>query len=205
VTATPPDGGVRDLLAARALAEIPRILSLQDRTPLSRTYGCFDRDYWHTRVLDFPSGMYQKLVYPLALAWSLDVPGNIYLGQPAIRDSVEAGIRYAARSSHKDGSCDDYFPFERAAGSAAFSLLACLEASEMIGLVGDAEVDAFLQTRGIWLAEHEESGRLSNHEALIVNCLSRLAARFGDEWEAPMRRRLARLLSWQSREGWFDE
>jgi len=199
------EGGARDLLARRALAEIPRILSLQDRTPVSRTYGCFDRDYWHTRVIDFPSGMYQKLVYPLSLAWSLDIPGNIYRGQPAVRDSIEAGIRYAARSAHKDGSCDDYFPFERAAGSAAFSLLACLDASEMIGLTGDAEVDGFLKKRGRWLAAHEESGRLSNHEALIVNCLSRLAARFGDEWEAPMRRRLDRLRSWQSQEGWFDE
>jgi hypothetical protein len=200
-----PEAGPRDLLARRALAEIPRILSLQDRTPVSHTYGCFDRDYWHTRVIDFPSGMYQKLVYPLALAWSLDITGNIYRGQPAIRDSVEAGIRYAARSAHKDGSCDDYFPFERAAGSAAFSLLACLDASEIIGLVGDPEVDAFLQKRGRWLAEHEESGRLSNHEALIVNCLSRLSARFGPEWDDPMRRRLERLLSWQSEEGWFDE
>lgn len=205
VTATLPEGGVRDLLARRALAEIPRILSLQDRTPVSRTHGCFDRDYWHTRVIDFPSGMYQKLVYPLALAWSLDIPGNIYRGQQAIRDSVESGIRYAARSAHKDGSCDDYFPFERAAGSAAFSLLACIEASEIIGLIGDPEVDAFLQKRGRWLAHHEESGRLSNHEALIVNCLARLAARFGDEWEEPMKRRLERLLSWQSKEGWFDE
>lgn len=205
VTATPPEGGVRASLARKALAEIPRILSLQDRTPVSRTYGCFDRDYWHTRVIDFPSGMYQKLVYPLALAWSLDIPGNAYRGQPAIRDSVEAGIRFAARSAHKDGSCDDYFPFERAAGAAAFSLLACLDASEIIGLVGDTEVDAFLRKRGRWLASHEESGRLSNHEALIVNCLSRLAARFGGEWEAPMRRRLERLLSWQNPEGWFDE
>jgi hypothetical protein len=180
-------------------------LSLQDRTPVSPTFGCFDRDYWHTRVMDFPSGMYQKLVFPLALAWSLDTPGNPYRGQESIRAAVEAGIRYAARSAHKDGSCDDYFPFERAAGAAAFSLLACLEAAEIIGLTGDAEVDAFLKLRGKWLAHHQESGRLSNHEALIASCLARLADRFGDEWEAPMRRRLDRLLSWQSDEGWFDE
>jgi hypothetical protein len=200
-----PPEGVRDMLARRGLAEIPRILSLQDRTPVSPTYGCFDRDYWHTRVMDFPSGMYQKLVFPLALAWSLDIPGNPYRGQEAIRSAIEAGIRYAARSAHKDGSCDDYFPFERAAGAAAFSLLACLEAAEIIGLAGDAEVDAFLKLRGKWLAYHQESGRLSNHEALIASCLARLADRFGEEWEEPMRRRLDRLLSWQSDEGWFDE
>jgi hypothetical protein len=196
----------RDLLGRRGLAEIPRILTLQDRTPVSPTYGCFDRDYWHTRVMDFPSGMDQEMVLPLALAWSLDIPGNPYRGQEEIRRSVEAGIRFAARSAHKDGSCDDYYPFERAAGAAAFSLLACLDAAEIIGLTGDAEVDAFLQLRGEWLASHEESGRLSNHEGLISSCLARLSDRFGQErWEAPMRRRLGRLLSWQNEEGWFDE
>lgn len=195
----------RDLLARRALAEIPRLLTLQDRTPVSPTFGCFDRDYWHTRVMDFPCGMYQKLVLPLALAWSLDMPGNGFRGQSAIRDAVEAGIRYAARSAHKDGSCDDYYPFERAAGAAAFSLLACLDAAQIIGLDGDPEVGEFLQRRGHWLATHEESGRLSNHEGLIAACMARLGERFGDRWEEPLRRRLGRLLSWQNREGWFDE
>ena len=196
---------MRDVLARRSLAELPRLLTLQDRTPVSPTYGCFDRPYWHYRIMDFPSGMAQELVLPLALAWSLDMPGNPYRGQAAIRDWAEAGIRYAARSAHPDGSCDDYYPFERAAGAAAFSLLACLDASEIIGLKGDAEVDAFLKLRAGWLAAHEESGRLSNHEALISASLARMVERFGAEWEAPFQRRLARLRSWQSQEGWFDE
>lgn len=197
---------VRDELARRALAEIPRILSLQDRTPVSPTYGCFDRNYWHTRIVDFPSGMAQKYVLPLALVWSLDLPGNMFRGQPAIRDAVEAGIRYAARSAHKDGSCDDYYPFERASGAAAFSLIACLDAAKIIGLGPDPQIDDFLQRRGRWLGEHEESGRLSNHEGLICACLARLAERYGgEEWERLMQARLARLLSWRSEEGWFDE
>lgn len=195
----------RDALAARALAEIPRLLMLQDRVPVSATYGCFDRAYWHYRIMDFPSGMAQKLVLPLALAWSLDLPHNPYRGDPQIRDWVEAGIRFAARSAHKDGSCDDYYPFERASGAAAFSLLACLDAAEIIGLVGDADVDGFFVRRARWLAAHEESGRLSNHEALICACLARMGARYGAAWEAPLERRLQRLLSWQSPEGWFDE
>lgn len=198
-------GHWRDVLAARALAEIPRLLMLQDRVPVSATYGCFDRAYWHYRIMDFPSGMAQKLVLPLALVWSLDLPGNRYRGDPQVRDWVEAGIRYAARSAHKDGSCDDYYPFERASGAAAFSLLACLDAAEIIGVNGDEEVDGFFMRRARWLATHEESGRLSNHEALIAACLARTSERFGAEWEAPLQRRLQRLLSWQSPEGWFDE
>lgn len=195
----------RDLMARHALAEIPKILTLLDRTPVSRTYGCFDRLYWHYRMIDFPCGMSQEFVYPLALAWSLDIPGNPYFQSPAIRDFVEAGIRFAARFSHPDGSCDDYYPFERAAGAAAFSLLACIEATQIIGLSGDAEIRAFFGKRANWLATHQESGRLSNHEALIVANLIRMSALDGDRWEEPLRARAARLLSWQDEEGWFDE
>jgi hypothetical protein len=195
----------RDALARAALAEIPKLLTLLDRTPVSPTYGCFDRLYWHYRMIDFPCGMSQEFVLPLALAWSLDLPGNPYRGQGSIRAWAEAGIRFAARSAHPDGSCDDYYPFERAAGAAAFSLFACLEASAILGLEGDAEIDAFLTKRARWLAGHEESGRLSNHEALIVACLARMRARFGEAWEAPLTARAARLLSWQDAEGWFDE
>lgn len=195
----------RAALARAALAEIPKLLTLQDRTPASPTYGCFDRAYWHYRMMDFPCGMSQEFVLPLALAWSVDMPCNPYFRQAAVRDWVEAGISYAARSAHADGSCDDYYPFERAAGAAAFSLLACLDAAAIIGVERDPEITAFLTKRARWLADHRESGRLSNHEALIVACLARMAELEGDEWEAPLRERTARLLSWQSAEGWFDE
>ena len=202
--AVPPTA--RDALALRALAELPKILTLQDRTPVSPTYGCFDRAYWHYRMMDFPCGMSQEFVLPLALAWSLDIPGNRWFGDPAIREWAIAGIRFAARSAHADGSCDDYYPFERAAGAAAFSLYASLHAARILGCHDDPEIAAFLQLRGRWLAHHRESGRLSNHEALIVACLAMLGRITGaDEWEAPLAERAARLKSWQHAEGWFDE
>ena len=202
--AVPPTA--RDALALRALAELPKILTLQDRTPVSPTYGCFDRAYWHYRMMDFPCGMSQEFVLPLALAWALDMPGNRWFGDPALREWAIAGIRFAARSAHADGSCDDYYPFERAAGAAAFSLYAALRAAELLDCADDPEIAAFLRLRGRWLAHHKESGRLSNHEALIVNCLARLRALTGSpEWDGPLAERAARLKSWQDAEGWFDE
>src|SRR6185295_7257853 len=122
----------RDLFSREALALIPKILTLQDRNAHSATYGCFDRNFWHYKIIDFPSGMSQEFVWPLALAYTLPIPGNPYYRQPAIKEWVEAGIRYAASSAHSDGSCDDYFPFEKAAGAAAFSLLACMEAYALV-------------------------------------------------------------------------
>lgn len=195
----------KDLLAREALAQIPKILTLQDRNRHSPTYGCFDRNYWQYRIIDFPSGMAQEFVLPLALAHGTDIEGNPFLGQAAIRDWVLAGIRYAAESSHPDGSCDDYFPYERAGGAAAFSLLACLEAYRLLGL-DDASCRAFFAKRADWLAAHHESGRLSNHQALIALALD-LAGEVlaSDRWDKEARERLDLVLSWQTEEGWFWE
>jgi hypothetical protein len=194
-----------EIFLTHALKEIPKLLMLQDRNPHSPVYGCFDRNYWQYRIIDFPSGMAQEFTYPLALAYSLDVPGNKYAGDEALGEWIRAGIFFAAKSAHKDGSCDDFFPYERAAGAAAFSLFACMESYSLLGM-DDPELVAFFESRGRWLALHKESGRLSNHEALIVYCLFILIQRFGVEDLRPVyQQRLARLLSWQHEEGWFQE
>ncbi len=195
----------RDLFARIALEQIPKILTLLDRNPHSPTYGCFDRTFWQYKVIDFPAGMSQEFVYPLALAYHTDLPGNIFYRQPIIKDWVEAGIMYAASSSHKNGSCDDYFPYERAAGAAAFSLLACIESYTLMGLNNPAAIDFFCQ-RADWLAYHQESGRLTNHQALILLCwelLSRLLK--SDRWEQSKQAKLEQILTWQNPEGWFQE
>ena len=195
----------RDIYAVRALEVIPSIITLQDRNPHSPTYGCFDRNYWHYKIIDFPSGMAQEFVLPLALAWQVNLPGNTFFSQPMIREWIEAGIRFTASSSHWDGSCDDYFPYERAGGAAAFSLLACLTSYEIVNMK-DEEVLSFFHRRVDWLASHKESGRLSNHQALIVLCLE-LASRLLNtrEWDVAIKERLDSLLSWQNSEGWFQE
>lgn len=196
---------MKDLFAREALAQIPKILTLLDRNPHSPTYGCFDRNFWHYKIIDFPSGMSQEFVLPLALAYSTDVAENPFYHQPILRQWVEAGIRYAAQSTHPDGSCDDYFPFERAGGAAAFSLLACVESYIQLKLYDPAML-AFFTKRADWLAHHQESGRLTNHQALIVLCLARLARLLNtDRWDKARAQRLEQVFSWQNEEGWFQE
>ncbi len=107
----------KEIFAREALAQIPKILTLLDRNPHSSTYGCFDRNFWHYKIIDFPSGMAQEFIWPLALAYETDVANNPFYKQPAIKEWVKAGILFASRSAHKDGSCDDYFPYEGAVGA----------------------------------------------------------------------------------------
>ena len=82
----------RDFFAREALAQIPKILTLQDRNAHSSTYGCFDRNFWHYKIIDFPAGMAAEFVWPLALAYSLPIEGNPYYQQPAIKEWAEAGM-----------------------------------------------------------------------------------------------------------------
>ncbi len=195
----------RDLFARAALQNIPKILTLQDRNPHSPTYGCFDRNFWLYRIIDFPSGMAQEFCWPLALAHETDIPDNPFFRQPEIRECAAAGVRYAARSAHADGSCDDYFPFEKAGGAAAFSLLACVATCRLLELREEAII-AFLERRADWLASHQESGRLTNHHALILLALHELGEWLGtDRWAGAVDRRLDQVLDWQHAEGWFPE
>ena len=195
----------RDGWAREAIGQIPKILTLMDRNRHSPTYGCFDRNFWQYKIIDFPSGMAQEFVLPLALAYHTELADNPFFHQAALRDWVEAGILYAARSAHVDGSCDDYFPFERAGGAAAFSLLACLDSYQLMGLE-NGEALRFFQQRADWLAHHNESGQLTNHQALIVLCLELLAKLLNtDRWEQARSQRLEKVLSWQNSEGWFQE
>jgi len=199
------DSQRRALYAEAALARIPHLLGMIDRNPYRETYGCMDRAYWHYRTSDFPSGMYQEGVWPLALVYRQPLPGNKWLGCARVRELAIAGIRFAARSSHRDGSCDDYYPFERALGATAFSLLAAVNAHQLLEL-DDAEVRRWMRRRAEWLARHDESGRLSNHHAITALALAHIAhvCDIPDFLDAADRA-ARRVHAWQSPEGWFDE
>lgn len=195
----------KNLFAKEAIAQIPKILTLMDRNVHSPTYGCCDRSFWHYKIIDFPSGMAQEFVLPLALAYDTDLPDNPFYRQKIVPQWVEAGILYAARSAHADGSCDDYFPYERASGAAAFSLLACIESYTLLNLNNPVALQFFTK-RADWLAKHHESGRLTNHQALIVLCLELLSNLLQtSQWDRAKVQRLERVLDWQSSEGWFPE
>ncbi len=195
----------KDLFARGAISQIPKILTLLDRNVHSPTYGCFDRNFWHYKIIDFPSGMAQEFVLPLALAYDTNLSDNPFYRQPVIPQWVEAGILYAASSAHKDGSCDDYFPYERAGGAAAFSLLACIDSYNLLGFNSKIAL-RFFDKRADWLAHHNESGRLTNHQALIVLCLELLSNLLQtSKWDRAKVQRLEQVLSWQNPEGWFQE
>ena len=197
---------MKDLYVREALPYIPRLLQLVDRNPYSPTYGCFDRSYWHYRTMDFPCGMYQGFVLPLTLCFLNDYPGNRFYQQERLRELVIAGIHYTIKSSHRDGTCDDYYPFERALGAFVSSLYACTESYLLLGL-SDAEMVNFFKSRGDHLGKNNETGKLSNHQALAALALYNVYLITGErKYRGYSDERVALTLSWQNKEeGWFQE
>ncbi len=199
------DPNLRQLYLTTALDSIPRLLGAVDRNPYRATYGCFDREFWHYRTSSFPCEMYQEAVLPLALVWANELPGNRWHGDPRLRELVVAGLEFSARSCHSDGSCDDYYPFERALGAAVFSLQAAARAYQLLELDSPA-IRNWFKRRANWIVEHDETGTLTNHHALAALGLSRVAditgrAEYFNAADDALRRVLAR----QNDEGWFEE
>lgn len=199
------DLALRERYLRLALPQIPRLLGAVDRNPYHATYGCFDRQYWHYRTAGFASEMYQEAVLPLALVYATALPGNRWQGEPRLRELAIAALRFAARNSHRDGSCDDYYPFERALGAAVFSLQAAARAYQILEL-DDGPLLDWLKRRACWIVDHDESGRLANHQALAALGLFRVAQITADAgFRQAADERVRQLLAWQSAEGWFDE
>ena len=188
-----------------ALQLVPRLIEMVDTNRVSPTYGCFDRLYWLNKAKDFPGATNQSGLLAFALVYAHDFPGNIYFGKERMRELSLAGVRFSSKAMHGDGSSDDYYPFERALGAAAFSLYACTEACLVLNH-RDSSFERYFEKAGDWLLKDDEPGRISNHQALAACALFNTALITGEErFRRGAETRMSRALSWQDEEGWFME
>ncbi|MCL5271415.1 MAG: pectate lyase, partial [bacterium] len=202
---------LRDIYAHKALAQVPRLLSLEDRNPFSPTYGCCNREYWLCRATDFPSAIAQFAVHALALAWRHPMPGNIYHQQDKVRDWTVAGIEYWLKIQKRDGSFDEFYPNERGwAGPTGFLLHAMIDSYR---LLGDAFPDRLrgrffeaCEKAGRYLARWDEPGVLANHHAMAVLPVFEAARLLGSRelWDG-YQEKLDAFYTYCEPEGWCLE
>ena len=204
---------LRHIYAEKAVSQIPRLLSLQDRNPFSPTYGCFKRTYWLDKVDDFPDALPQFGVLSLALVYGHDMPGNIFKGHPKIREWILAGMKYWTKIQHRDGSFDEFYPNEHGwTGPTGFLLYATLKSYMILDERNEFPADfrepffAACRKAADYIITWDEHGVLANHHAMAVLPVAYAYHVLKDErFKAGYEKKLAEFLSFCNPEGWSLE
>ncbi|MBI4864525.1 MAG: hypothetical protein HY815_30350 [Candidatus Riflebacteria bacterium] len=196
------------------LSTARRLLTLADTDPISPTFGCFDRDYWHHKaVKDFPGATYQMALLPLAMLYRTPFPGNDFAGEPFLLRIVLGAMRFWARIQRPSGAVDEWFPGEYSQVATAASSYAVAEAIRTLTEPGPgcapremfADLFPSLKRAARWLASHPTEW-VSNHRASAVAALETIAVLTQtSSFRDAARSELAALLARQDPEGWFPE
>ena len=197
-------------LRAAVTRSLPRLLSLCDRAPLSPTRGSPDRGYWHYRVdKDYPSATFAQVAWPLGV---LATSPRLALPQ-ALRERL-AGISLAtmdwwASIQHRNGSCDEWFPYERSHVATAFTTFGVAESARLLdqrfrSWPGHARVLAALHRAAEWLERHRDD-RVANHAAGAVAALAAVEALDPGRHAETLFAQQRSLLELQHAEGYFPE
>ena len=154
-----------------ALQSRDRALNLLDRNSYSKTFGCFDKYYWHFKTKDFPSSSYQMGVEFLARLWN--DPENTFYKNPQLLNWIKAGLRYTCSIQNKDGSFDEWYPNERGwAGPTSYVIHALISAYQIVEKTLDTESKNQIQNccfkAGRFLIKQKEGAKLANHHALFL-------------------------------------
>ncbi|MBU0766638.1 hypothetical protein KKF55_02555 [Patescibacteria group bacterium] len=204
---------LRDVYAQKALSQIPRLLSLQDRNAYSPTYGCFKRTYWLDKTVDFPDALPQFGVLSLALAYHHDMPSNQFKDQEKIREWIIAGMKYWTKIQHRDGSFDEFYPNEHGwTGPTGFLLYAMLKSYMILNERGEFPsdfCDEFFEScrkAARYIIKWDEHGVLANHHAMGVLPVFYTFHVLGDEeFCEGYEKKLEEFLKYHTSEGWSLE
>lgn len=186
---------------------LPRLLSMVDRNPCSPTYGCFDRGFWHYRTLvDYAAPLHQESALTLVIA-ARQAPAAP--GADEFYALARAALAFWCTLQRRDGSFDEFYPYERSFVATAFTAYALSETLLKLGEEAGGELRECavetLQRTGHWLGRHEDVV-VVNHTAGAIAALQNIHRLSGDSCFVRYRAaKVEELLAHQHPEGWFYE
>lgn len=183
---------------------IPRILTNLDRDKTSETYGCFDRNYWHYRMRDFPSMVLQQPVLALARLYTNNYEGSPYYQNEKVKEWIIAAVEFWKKRQHSDGSFDEYYPHEHSFPPTVFSLHAVSESCRMLSYMTPELEEAILRSAG-FVSRWDEAGAV-NQDVASIPALYSCFLLLKKPWllEAA-RQKLEKMKRLQNEEGWLPE
>lgn len=189
------------------LSQIPRLLSLLDRNPLSKTYGCFDRQYWHYNTSDFACARSQEAVLTLALLYKIKHKDNIYYCNKNVLNWINAGLNFWTEIQENNGSFNEWYPKENSFVATAFSLYTI---SEILLQLKDEiwkkeEIILSVKKAGDWILNKNEK-RVQNQEAGAAIALYNIYLLTGEiKYREASEDKISFIINNQTEEGWFYE
>jgi hypothetical protein len=111
-------------LSCHLTKSLPRLLTQLCRDKDSPLYGCFDRNFWHYKIRDFPSMVLQQAVCVLDMIshGKLPLTNDLKINKEITNQWVEACLNFWTKSQRSNGSFDEYYPYESGFPPTAFSL-----------------------------------------------------------------------------------
>jgi len=184
------------------LFQTPRILGLGDRNESSKTFGCFDRYYWHYKLLDISNARFQESSFLLALLYCNNFDSNIFYKNQSLFKWAEGGIKYWAEIQRKNGSFDEVYPFENSFVATAFSTCAITES--MLAMNTECCLENVVKA-GKWLSRNDNF-IVANQMAGALLALYNIFLLTEDErFLMAANDKLKNLLALQTIEGFFPE
>jgi len=194
----------KSIYADFILKNAPKVITQIDRDKHSITYGSCDRNHWHLKIRDFTSAILQQSGLTLALLYSINFEGNIYYKKENIKKWAESTVYYWAKIQLRDGSFNEYYPYEHGFPPTAFSLYSACETYKRLGMTDKYLVNKFIKT-GRYLVKHIEE-KAFNQEIASIAALYSLYSIVKENWILEgIEKKLTRILNLQSKEGWFPE
>ncbi|WP_018248105.1 hypothetical protein [Orenia marismortui] len=186
------------------LENVPKVLTQIDRDEDSPTFGCCDRNYWHLKIRDFSSAILQQSGLTLALIYSLDFEGNKYYQNDNFYKWAVGTLEFWKKIQLRDGSFNEYYPNEHGFPPTAFSLFSTAETYKILKLE-DNNLIASMRKTARYLSKTIEE-KAFNQEIASIAALYSYYTIAKEEWVLEgLNKKLDRIVSLQSEEGWFPE
>jgi hypothetical protein len=179
----------------------PRILTQVNRDPHSTTYGCFDRNWWHYKIRDYPSIILQQGGYFLMELAQMETYKE---HRESFLKLAKGTLDFWVERSLKKGAYEEYYPWEDGYPPLAFSTLAMAKIADQLN-INSTELDRALKIAARKLQSRFESQaanqQIAGLAALSVIQKIRPAMVSPEKFEELSQK----TLSLQDTEGWYME
>ena len=200
---------MRKLYSAAVIQNVPRLLGLMDRNRFSATYGCFDRQFWHYKVVDFPAARLQEAALTLALLYKNKYPRNIYHRQESMRQWAAAAMLFWAKSQSGNGSFSEWYPNENSFVATSLSTYAISEAFLLLKdeLDGEAKekIKAALVKAFDWLSKNSDFTASSQQGGALCSLYNGYLITRNEKYRQAYEKRLEKQYENRSEEGWLPK